>query len=261
MCSATLGLAKCLKNGVASPIAPGGLLDGLLGGKFLLGFLASGVVLAIRVFCIANANAGRYHSEASLSHIVILLLLFAPQFLLSLFSTLNFRDKSCLKILYRHPSLIVLHTVTFFTFSKTTLSQICFSKKFTWLNAGVSTLGFVSWLVWEYFSLSKEQFYKIVISFIFPIAIPLFLFSILLTALFLHLDKLCCCCCNPREQLSVSDPALDKRFVMVDGEVVEDPWEEYEQRISVNMEGVGVTVALNDDLETITENDNFLTIY
>ena len=43
----------------------------------------------------------------------------------------------------------------------------------------------------------------------------------------LHLDKLspCCCACGlyPGEQLSVYDPDLDKRFIMKDGEVVEDP--------------------------------------
>ena len=51
--SAALGLAKCLKNGVARPIAPGGALDGLLSGKFLLAFLASAVVLVTRGVCIA----------------------------------------------------------------------------------------------------------------------------------------------------------------------------------------------------------------
>ena len=51
--SAALGLSKCLKNGVARPIAPGGPLDGLLSGKFLLALLASVVVLAVRGACIA----------------------------------------------------------------------------------------------------------------------------------------------------------------------------------------------------------------
>ena len=46
--SASLGLAKCLKNGVARPIAPGGSLRGYLTGKFLLGFVASAVGLVTR---------------------------------------------------------------------------------------------------------------------------------------------------------------------------------------------------------------------
>ena len=49
--SASLGLAKCLKNGVARPIAPGGPLDGLLTGKFILAFLASGSGLVVRALC------------------------------------------------------------------------------------------------------------------------------------------------------------------------------------------------------------------
>ena len=49
--SAALGLAKCLKNGVARPIAPGGTLDGLLTGKFILAFLASGSGLVVRALC------------------------------------------------------------------------------------------------------------------------------------------------------------------------------------------------------------------
>ena len=53
--SAALGLAKCLKNGVARPIAPGGPLDGLLSGKFLLAFLASVVGLVARGICIGFA--------------------------------------------------------------------------------------------------------------------------------------------------------------------------------------------------------------
>ena len=50
--SASLGLAKCLKNGVARPIAPGGPLRGYLTGKFVLGFLASAVGLVTRGTCI-----------------------------------------------------------------------------------------------------------------------------------------------------------------------------------------------------------------
>ena len=51
--SAALGLAKCLKNGVARPIAPGGPLDGLLTGKFLAALGACAEVLMLRGGCIA----------------------------------------------------------------------------------------------------------------------------------------------------------------------------------------------------------------
>ena len=51
--SAVLGLTKCLKNGVARPIAPGGTLEGLLTWKFLIGFLASATGLLAKGFCVA----------------------------------------------------------------------------------------------------------------------------------------------------------------------------------------------------------------
>ena len=54
--SATLGLAKILKNGVARPIAPGGPLDGLLSGKFLLVFLATAGLLVARGVCIGPVS-------------------------------------------------------------------------------------------------------------------------------------------------------------------------------------------------------------
>ena len=50
--SAALGLAKCLKNGVARPIAPGGTLDGLLTGRFLAAILATALMLVVRGACI-----------------------------------------------------------------------------------------------------------------------------------------------------------------------------------------------------------------
>ena len=50
--SAALGLAKCLKNGVARPIAPGEILDGLLSGKFVLALISCCGSLVARGFCI-----------------------------------------------------------------------------------------------------------------------------------------------------------------------------------------------------------------
>ena len=51
--SASLGLAKGLLYGVARTIGPGGYLDGLLSGRFLMAFLASGLVLITRGFIFA----------------------------------------------------------------------------------------------------------------------------------------------------------------------------------------------------------------
>ena len=46
--SACLGLAKCLKYGVARPIGAGGCLDGLLSARLLLAFFASGLCVVAR---------------------------------------------------------------------------------------------------------------------------------------------------------------------------------------------------------------------
>ena len=178
--------------------------------------------------------------DVALNLTVTILMLFLPQFLLSLFSTLNFRVKSSLKILYRQPSLIILPTVTFFTFSRLNIgcssddSRVSFSKKFTYINITVSSVGYVCLVVWWYFNFLLDDFI-----FVLVVTLPLHVLSIHLTALFLHLDKLPCCCCNPKEQLSVYDPDLDKRFIMKDGEVVEDPEDDVE--------------TVEDDVETGTK--------
>ena len=51
--SASLGLAKGLLYGVARTIGTGGVLDGLLSGRFLVAFLASGLILISRAFIFA----------------------------------------------------------------------------------------------------------------------------------------------------------------------------------------------------------------
>ena len=50
--------------------------------------------------------------------------------------------------------------------------------------------------------------------------------SAILTALFLLLDKLCPCCCDcflqPRKEISVYNPKLNKRFISSNGKVTEE---------------------------------------
>ena len=50
--SASLGLAKCLKNGVARPIGDGGCLDGLLSARHLLALIICGICLFARAACL-----------------------------------------------------------------------------------------------------------------------------------------------------------------------------------------------------------------
>ena len=58
--SASLGLAKCLKNGVARPIGPGGCLDGLLSCRHLLAFFGCGLCLVARGACLGIVNGQVY---------------------------------------------------------------------------------------------------------------------------------------------------------------------------------------------------------
>ena len=143
-------------------------------------------------------------------------MLFLPQLLLSIFSTLNFRSLSSLKILYRQPSLILLPIVTYFTFSRDNIgccggnNRVSFSKKFTCLNVVASFVGYFGWGVWWY-GKSVGRFF-----WFFLIILPLLGLSIIPTSFFL-----CCQSIDPMEEYSVYDPELDKRFIMKDGELVD----------------------------------------
>ena len=120
------------------------------------------------------------------------------------------------------PSLLLLPIITFFTFSKVKVggeSRVRFSKKFTWVNMGVSAVGYVCWLVWFY---HKTEFDPIII------LCSLLPSSVFLTFLFLHLDRLYDCTGVPGEVISVFDPITDRRFIIKDGVVVEPPEEEEE---------------------------------
>ena len=97
-----------------------------------------------------------------------------------------------------------------------------FSESFTWLNMLVSTLGYVVWQIWSSFTIEQWIFDS------HPLLHTMLVISITFTALFLHFEILCYCCCIPRKQQSVYDPDLDKSFIMLDGEVVEDPKDDVE---------------------------------
>ena len=55
--TATLGLARCLKNGVVRPLGPGGCLDGLLSCRHLLAFFASLFCLGARGVCLGIVDS------------------------------------------------------------------------------------------------------------------------------------------------------------------------------------------------------------
>ena len=152
-------------------------------------------------------------------------LLFLPQTVLAVVSTLNFRSRNSLKILTRHPSLIILPTITFFTFSKIkmdctgTESRVTFSKKFTLLNIGVSAVSYLCWLFWFYFQVEEENDEYLIV---FSMTASCLALSALLTILFLHVDNICCdCCLSAGELISVYDPSTDRRFILQEGAIVD----------------------------------------
>ena len=164
--------------------------------------------------------------------------LFVPQLVLSILSTLNLRSKNSLHIITRHPSVILLPVVTFFTFAKVKVgcganeSRVRFSKRFSWSNIGVSVVGYVSWAVWFYYRFEfykgRRDFYEVYL----PISLSPLVLSIILTALFLHLDSICCseCARVPAEEISVYDPSTDRRFIMDQetGKIIPVPEEDVE---------------------------------
>ena len=185
--------------------------------------------LLARGACLGFASLLPRPTEGFVVSIMILLL---PQLLLAITLILNFGDKNSLEMLYRHPSLIILPTVTFFTFSKIEItcsddeSSIRFRSRFSWMNIGVSSVGHISWLVWYYYrfvfdELDGHFFSRLIL----PTVLIPFLLSAILTALFLLLDQLSPCCCDcfllPSTKISVYNPKLNKRFITINGKLVE----------------------------------------
>ena len=234
--SASLGLAKCLKTGVARPISPGGPLDGLFSGRFILALIASASCLVVRIFNPVDTFA----------------VLFLPQLFLAFSSTVDFTKKNSLKILISHPSLLLLPMFTFFTFSKLQCCgdrRVKFSKRFTLINIAISVAGLVAWFVFSFFKIGADfkqliselkkidifdfvlrptkNFYEIrSYTITLVITSALTLIGILSTIIFLYLDTLCCCCCgcflSATETLRVFDPDQPERnFIIKDGRVVE----------------------------------------
>merc|ERR1711988_1318190 len=199
--SASLGLAKCLKNGVARTIGDEGCLDGLLSCRHLLAFFACGLSLVARGVCLGIVTVSPEINYSTPSYLLLpIFLLFVPQCLLAIFSTLNLSSKSSLKIITHHPSLLILPTFTFFTFSKVKVfscgseSSVMFSKKFTFVNMAVSVVGYVCWAVWYYhkFVFGAREWYELepevaVYNEINASCLPLLLLSAFLTLLLLHL--------------------------------------------------------------------------
>ena len=147
----------------------------------------------------------------------MIVLLFLPSLLLALLATLDLRSWNSLKILLSHPSISLLPTFTFFTFSKISSGdrRVSFSYFYTWFNLAVSVALMVGYLGKTY-----QKTGELSISAGCLMAAPIFF-----TSLFLYLDK--CCSLSPQLQWRVLDPDQQgKIFTMKEGKIVEKK-EEY----------------------------------
>ena len=168
--------------------------------------------------------------------------LFIPQTLLAIFSTIGW-SKASLKILFQHPSLILLPTFTFFTFAKMETGcgpqdlRIRFSKRFTFYNMVLSTIYNMAVIFFLYIPHMLSNGYldmlsgaeqlnydtnTIALVLIGASCGIIIMIGIVPTTIFLLYDKLCCCCCTcclqPSQELVVFDPeAWDKGIAMGHG--------------------------------------------
>ena len=82
---------------------------------------------------------------------ITVILLFLPPLILSIITTINWKNR---RVLVQHPSLILLPVFTFFTFSKQKMKMSCgkntvthrikFSYLYTWINIVISSICFGS---------------------------------------------------------------------------------------------------------------------
>merc|ERR1719282_1181991 len=162
--SASLGMTKCLKVGVAAPMGEDGPLDGMLSGRFVIGFFANAATLVYKSFLIGLANSGDSNWMTALTIII----LFLPNLLIAIFTTVG---RNNYRALIQHPSLLLLPTFTFFSYQMLKSGARCcgeadgkimFSKKMSMCNMRVNV---VSLFIFGLFSL-KVWF----IGFLLPIA-------------------------------------------------------------------------------------------
>ena len=95
--------------GVCSTISPVGPAHGLFGGRFIVAFfasLASVVHKGISIALVLHFYVTCLICHSSLAKISIVLLLFIPQVLMSLFCTIGFSKKS-FKVILDHADLIL----------------------------------------------------------------------------------------------------------------------------------------------------------
>ena len=106
--------------GVARTIHPSGSLDGLLGGRFILSFLACtfhGLAKMVTFGFIVLSTYERKKERGHSAAVGLISALFLPQFLMSIYSTIGFSVNSFKTILY-HIELLLLPTGRYYCLEK-----------------------------------------------------------------------------------------------------------------------------------------------
>ena len=199
----------------------GGPLGGLLTGRFILLVTACAGVLLLKGVMISICGGAAVllsgRGDSVLLRTIAGLALFLPQTVLALCTTIGL-SKSSVKMLTRHPSLILLPTFTFFTFAKINTVfgerdvRVRFSRGATWCNLLLSCL-YMGLMTYCQVALPQPRGAALELAVLYiltPIGC-LFVASVLPTAIFLLYDKLCCCCCcsccrQPSQEVVVFDP-------------------------------------------------------
>ena len=103
---------RALLFGVCRTISPTGPLDGILGGRFITVFFASLFLILGRAWAIIVFFYFLQFYSYNITNpvkVVLVLSLFIPQLILSLFSTIGF-SKNSFKVIFHHPYLILMPT-------------------------------------------------------------------------------------------------------------------------------------------------------
>ena len=247
-----LTLSRLMIYGVARTIHPSGPLDGLLGGRFILSFLACtfyGLAKAVLIgWIVVLKYIGPTGFKVSVA-MGLISALFLPQFLMSIYTTIGLSINS-FKTIFCHIELLLLptgnyyclkkafcrysfiFTVTTFTFSKHKSScngktdlRIRFSTPWTIVNCLLSTIIIAlvsSSTINEALRGPDEVTFYLII---FTPSMVLHIIGVICTLSFIWFDLVSCCCCacwRGQEQVVVYDPDHpETSLVLRDGEIVE----------------------------------------
>ena len=147
-------------------------------------------------------------AQSNLITAITVLLLHIPNFIIAIITTVA---KDNIKILYQHPSLVLLPCFTFFSFKKIGLcndARIKFSPLMTVINMIVSTICYGS-IIGLMHSMVDEDWDK---TYFLTICIPIFAFGCVMTLMVMFMETCCCCCssvtcCNIKDDVKIYDPS------------------------------------------------------